>query len=114
MATTLNMKVQVILHALSEEDLRYRAITGFVALLLALSLTASAGQKPRAAAAPYFPDRSDWQHRKADEVGMDAARLDEAVKFAIESENPATKDMALFLATTFGRNQPFDTPIRPV
>jgi hypothetical protein len=53
-------------------------------------------------AALYFPDRFDWQHKKPEEVGMDAARLDEAVKQVIASENPATKDMGLYLATTFG------------
>jgi CubicO group peptidase (beta-lactamase class C family) len=62
----------------------------------------------------YFPDRFDWQHKKPEEVGMDAARLDEAVKQAIASENPATKEMTLFLATTFGSSEPFDAPIGPV
>jgi len=66
------------------------------------------------APASYFPDRFDWQHRKPEEVGMDAARLDEAVKYAIASENPATKDLALANATTFGANEPFDTPIGPM
>jgi CubicO group peptidase (beta-lactamase class C family) len=42
---------------------------------------------------------------------MDAARLNEAVKFAVASENPATKDMKLYLATTFGATEPLDTPI---
>ena len=44
---------------------------------------------------------------------MDAAKLDAAIAFAIENENPATKDLAVDLATTFGR-EPFDTPIGPV
>ena len=44
---------------------------------------------------------------------MDAAKLDAAIKFAVASENPATKDLAVDLATTFGR-EPFDTPIGPV
>src|SRR3984893_516192 len=65
-------------------------------------------------AAPYFPERFDWQHKKPEEFGMDPARLDEAVKQAIVSENPAPKEMMLFLATTFGANEPFDTPIGPV
>src|SRR5229473_735676 len=65
-------------------------------------------------AAPYFPERFDWQHKKPEEVGMDAARLDEAVKQAIASENPATKEMMVYLATTFGGAEPFDTPIGPV
>ena len=58
-----------------------------------------------------FPGRFDWQHKKPEEAGMDSARLDEAVKYAIASENPATKDMKLYLATTFGATEPMDTPI---
>src|SRR6202035_3012544 len=65
-------------------------------------------------AAPYFPDRFEWQHKKPEEVGMDSARVDEAVKLAIATENPATKNMMLFLATTFGASEPFDTPIGPI
>ncbi len=33
---------------------------------------------------------------------MDSALLDEAVKQAVASENPATHNMMEFLATTFG------------
>jgi CubicO group peptidase (beta-lactamase class C family) len=58
-----------------------------------------------------FPGRFDWRHKKPEETGMDSARLDEAVKYAIASENPATKDMKLYLATTFGATEPLDTPI---
>jgi CubicO group peptidase (beta-lactamase class C family) len=62
----------------------------------------------------YFPERLDWQHKKPEEVGMDAARLDEAVKLAIASENPASKDMKIYNATTYGAHEPFDTPIGPL
>ena len=100
-------------------------ITSFViASLLVLPASTLAGQRSVPAApdssqtappaAPYFPDRFDWQHKKPEEVGMDAARLDDAVKQAVASENPATKEMTLFLATTFGASEPFDTPIGPV
>jgi len=66
------------------------------------------------ASAPYFPDRFEWQHRKPDDVGMDGAAVDQAVKSAIASETPGTRDLMLSLATTFGHNEPFDTPIGPV
>src|SRR5207244_6245911 len=61
---------------------------------------------PRAAAssqtAPaYFPERFDWQHKKPEEVGMDAARIAEAVKVSIDRENPASKDLNIALATSF-------------
>jgi CubicO group peptidase (beta-lactamase class C family) len=94
-----------------------------VAGWLAFSVLA-AGQTPRPspaprsavapATAPYFPDRFDWQHKKPEEVGMDSLRLDEAVKSAIANENLANRDLNLTLATTFGRSEPFDTPIGPV
>jgi CubicO group peptidase (beta-lactamase class C family) len=61
----------------------------------------------------YFPDRFSWETRKPDQVGMDGAALEAAMQFASANENPATKDLAVDLATTFGR-EPFDTPIGPV
>lgn len=92
----------------------------FAAAFALLGCTVGAGaQAPRQAArlapapAVYFPERFEWQTKTPEQAGMDAARLDAAIKFAIASENPATKDLAVDLATTFGR-EPFDTPIGPV
>ena len=90
-----------------------------VPLLMAavLGLQTVAAQAPRGQprpASPYFPDRIQWEQRKPDQVGMDAAALEAAMKFASENENPATKDLAVDLATTFGGREPFDTPIGPV
>src|SRR5689334_13053456 len=84
------------------------------ALLMAYLFALSASTVVAQTSAPYFPDRFEWQHKKPEEVGMDAGRLDEAVKQAVATENPATKDMMLFLATTFGAAEPFDTPIGPI
>jgi len=75
---------------------------------------AKAGAAAPALAPVYFPDRFDWQKRAPADAGMDPARLDEAVQFAIANENPATKDLAVDLATTFGAREPFDTPIGPM
>ena len=58
------------------------------------------------AAAIYFPPRGEWERRKPEEVGMDAARLQQAVDFAMANENPATKDLALDLELTFGMREP--------
>jgi hypothetical protein len=60
-----------------------------------------------------LPDRFDWQIRTPEQAGFDTAKLDAAIAFAIASENPATRDLAVDLATTFGR-EPFDTPIGPI
>jgi hypothetical protein len=69
---------------------------------------------PAQAAAEYFPTRFAWQHKRPEDVGIDSVRLGEAVKQAIASENVASRDLVLFLATTFGATKPFDTPIGPV
>ncbi|MGH9314947.1 MAG: serine hydrolase domain-containing protein [Vicinamibacterales bacterium] len=63
-------------------------------------------------AAEYFPDRADWQSREPDQAGFDPARLKEAVDFAIANENPATKDLAVDIATTFSR-EPHNAIIGP-
>ena len=82
------------------------------AISIALSLFAMpfelAGQQ-----GSYFPTRSEWETRRPEQAGMDPSRLDAAIKFAVASENPATRDLAVDLATTFGR-EPFDTPIGPI
>lgn len=86
---------------------RHRPALALGLLLLAIPINL-AGQ-----AKPYYPPRSEWQTRRPADAGLDAARLDAAIKFAIASENPATRDLAVDLATTFGR-EPFDTPIGPI
>jgi CubicO group peptidase (beta-lactamase class C family) len=83
-----------------------------IASLAALPSAQATRQPP--APAPYFPDRHEWQPRRPEQAGMDAAKLDAAIKFAVTSQNPATKDLAVDLATTFGAREPFDAPIGPV
>jgi CubicO group peptidase (beta-lactamase class C family) len=88
-----------------------------VTAFILASVTASPSAQPARqspSAAPYFPDRHEWQQRRPEQAGMDATKLDAAVKFAVASENPATKDLAVDLATTFGVREPFDTAIGPV
>ena len=93
---------------------RVVAMAAWVAVALGTPISARA-QAPaaRGQAAPYYPERFEWQRRTPQEAGMDPALTEEAVRFAVASENPATKDLAVDLATTFGR-EPFDTPIGPV
>jgi CubicO group peptidase (beta-lactamase class C family) len=66
----------------------------------------------RGAEAPYFPERGEWQTRRPEEVGLDAARLDEAIRFAVAHENPATRDLATDIALTFSR-EPHNALIGP-
>ena len=74
---------------------------------------AAASQAPRAQAAGYFPERLDWQHRRPEELGMNASLVAEAVKAATGSEMTTNRDLATELAVSFGRNEPFDTVIGP-
>ena len=62
----------------------------------------------------YFPERFDWQHKRPDEVGMNAALVSEAVKAAVDHEIAGNRDQILEQATTFGAREPFDTVIGPL
>jgi CubicO group peptidase (beta-lactamase class C family) len=85
-----------------------------LALVLATIATPEAGrQRAATSPAPYFPERFEWRTQTPVQAGMDPAKLEAAVAFAVASENPANKDLAIELATSFGR-EPFDTPIGPV
>jgi hypothetical protein len=95
-------------------------------ILVALALTSwvAAGQRSAApaaaqgarpqAAALYYPERLNWQHKPPGEVGMNAALVGEAVKAAVSREIAGNRDLNLEQATTFGRNEPFDTVIGPL
>jgi len=89
-------------------------VVGFSRLQLTAERSAPATQQARAAGPTYFPERFDWQHKKPEDVGFDSTRLADAVKAAVAHESTQPRDLALMLAETFGRNEPFDTPIGPV
>ena len=57
-------------------------------------------------AADYFPPRGAWEKKAPAELGFDAARLQQAVKFSVANENPGAKDMAVDLKQTFGAREP--------
>jgi len=62
---------------------------------------------------PYFPERLDWQHKKPEEAGMNAALVNEAVQLAIAADTPGPHDMTQFLTNSFGK-EPFFSLIGPV
>ena len=57
---------------------------------------------PLWAHAQYYPDKT-WQRKAPAELGMDAAKLKEAVDFAVKSEVPSPRDLTLNHYQTFGR-----------
>ena len=71
-----------------------------------IALLAGFGSALAQPAPPYFPDRFEWQHRTPQQVGMDAAALDEALRLVATLENPAPKDQAIAWAKTFGSAEP--------
>jgi CubicO group peptidase (beta-lactamase class C family) len=80
--------------------------------VLALAL-ATGPRAPATPAAVSYPGlRDDWQRRSPEQVGLDAARLAEAVAFAVASETRAPRDLALNHALSEGR-EPFDAPVGP-
>jgi CubicO group peptidase (beta-lactamase class C family) len=99
---------------------RILSLTLILAAALGVGLVAQARKPaPRPAvaapqpAAVYFPPRGEWERRKPEEVGMDAARLQQAADFALANENRATKDLALDLELTFGMREPLFKIIGP-
>ena len=60
----------------------------------------------------YVPPRGDWERRAPEDVGLDAARLAEAVAFAQANESAAPRDLALAHARGFGR-EPYGDAVGP-
>ena len=112
----------ILVHGLCDEEghLKRTVLRVVVFAIVAGSLSSLLAQRPASqspaggSAVAYFPDRIDWQHRKPEEVGMNAALVSEAVKVAIASEAVTSRDQMLNQATSFGRNEPFDAVIGPM
>jgi CubicO group peptidase (beta-lactamase class C family) len=66
----------------------------------------------RAPAKPvYYPDQ-EWERHAPEQVGMDAARLNEAIAFAKANESKAPRNLELAHYQTFGR-EPFGDGVGP-
>jgi len=75
----------------------------------AIALTAPAGAQRGA----YVPPPGDaWEHRSPARVGIDSARLQEAVAFHRAHESRAPRDLLQAHFQTFGR-EPFGDPVGP-
>jgi len=62
---------------------------------------------------PYFPD-AKWQHRTPAEAGMDAAKLKDAIDFAIAAESRNPRDMAEDQRRGFGAREPMADILGPM
>src|ERR1051325_6221208 len=79
------------------------------AVVFSVALAASAAAQNAA----YYPERFDWQKHTPQQEGFDAAKLDEAIKFAIASDSPAPHDQAIVHQQSFAANEPFDAILGP-
>jgi CubicO group peptidase (beta-lactamase class C family) len=88
---------------------RGQMLPGLAGLLL-IGLT---GARPVSAQAVYFPGRdAEWEHRAPAQVGMNAAKLAEAIAFAQASEAKAPRELESAHYQTFGR-EPFGDAVGP-
>jgi CubicO group peptidase (beta-lactamase class C family) len=90
------------------------ALTIAVLLLTAPAAPAAAADSKPASSGgspAYYPDL-EWERRRPEAVGLDAARLQEAVAFAIASERKAPRDLSVAHMHSFGK-EPFNQPLGP-
>src|SRR5579864_8843726 len=62
--------------------------------------------------AAYFPARFEWQHRTPEAVGMDAAKIDEAIAYHRAHESKSPRDLRRAHDLTFAR-EAYGEPIGP-
>jgi CubicO group peptidase (beta-lactamase class C family) len=83
-----------------------QAVCGLTAVMI-LALPA-AGQVARA----YVPTAGEWERRRPEQVGMDGAKLQEAIAFAQANESRSPRDLEEAHYQTFGR-EPFGDAVGP-
>jgi CubicO group peptidase (beta-lactamase class C family) len=64
-------------------------------------------------ASTYFPAKGAWEKRDPAAVGMNKAKLDDAIAFAMKNENTANKDLAVDIPNTFRNEAPYNNLIGP-
>ena len=82
-----------------------------LAAVIAATTVVASGQ--RSSTGTYFPPRGEWQKREPAAVGLDKAKLEEAIAFARAHENPGTKDLAVAIVNQFQSESPYNTLIGP-
>lgn len=82
------------------------------AALLSIVIIAPVAHSQRAAPTPYVPGAHAWERRSPEQVGMDAAKLQEAIAFAKEREVRTSRDLEEAHYQSFGR-EPFGSAVGP-
>src|SRR5215207_3821061 len=90
------------LHAPAMLRLALRPRLAIAAALVTLPV--AAGAQRGAARGPYYPEPgARWERRPARAVGLDSARLAEAIAFAVSQEAKASRDLERAHYQSFGR-----------
>jgi CubicO group peptidase (beta-lactamase class C family) len=102
-------------HQRAEVRMKHKGLTSKRAVALVVTLLAAAAivtttQRPARA---YFPARGEWRKQDPAALGLDKARLDEAVAFAVAHETRADRDLAVSIVDQFRNEAPYNTLIGP-
>ncbi len=94
---------------------RVLAAMTFVSASALLASTLSAQATWTVPANAYYPDAGNagWQRRRAVQVGLDSAKLADAIAFAIAGESKNPRDLEVNHYQTFGR-EPFGQATGPI
>jgi CubicO group peptidase (beta-lactamase class C family) len=85
--------------------------TAVLAAVIAGSALLAAPQRPGARAT--FPARGTWPKAKPSAVGLDKARLDAAIAFAVAHQNQDTRDLAVAIPNQFRNEAPYNALVGP-
>jgi len=89
----------------------HRRVTAMCcAIVVALSMLVGAREQ---AAARYFPAAGAWEKRDPAAMGLDQAKLNDAIAAALKTENTRTKDLSVDIPNTFRSEAPYNNLIGP-
>jgi CubicO group peptidase (beta-lactamase class C family) len=97
----------------SSRDLRTLGVAAFVIAACSVVWAGAAAQTAVRGTTAYFPKAGPWDARDPAALGLDKAKLDEAIAFAKANENTRTKDLAADIPATFGNEAPYNNLIGP-
>jgi CubicO group peptidase (beta-lactamase class C family) len=91
--------------------LRFRKRLACLSVLLTASAVVWAGAPQTVR--PYFPAKGVWDKREPAALGLDKAKLDEAIAFSIANEATGNKDLAIETPNQFRNEAPYNNLIGP-
>lgn len=78
-----------------------------------LSLSLLPAQQDPTTTARYFPPKGSWDKRAPSELGFNPAKLESAIQFSVENQNPNTRNLAEDILNTFRNEAPYNKLIGP-